>query len=58
MTRTTDPSPDPWRPLGERVPRTPVSRETKSGDSKPAGESGIVTGPDGKMRTTTHKAPK
>jgi hypothetical protein len=55
MPRTTDPDPEPARPLGERVPK-PAKPEP--GDrTAPAGPSGIVIGPDGRYRTTTYKPP-
>ena len=50
--RSTDPDPQPMRPLGERVtPQPPNSPPTSP---KPTGPSGIVTDKDGRLRTTTH----
>jgi hypothetical protein len=49
--RTTDPEPERFKGLGERVTKpapAPVS------PPKPQGKSGIVTDKDGRMSTTTH----
>lgn len=47
--RNTDPDPKPFRPLGERVQAPPPPAPVL----KPAqGPYGVVTGADGKMRTT------
>ena len=51
--QTPDVPQDKWRQLGERVARDKPA--PKSGDVPvPGAPSGIVVGPDGKMRTTTH----
>ena len=54
MTRTTDDlqERERWKPLGERVPRPAPAPNP---GPKPQGPSGIVTGPDGRKRTTTHQ---
>jgi len=49
MRTTDDPMPDKWRPLGPAVPRAPAP---PAPEPKPQGPYGIVTGPDGKIRTT------
>lgn len=55
--RTTDREPGFQRPLGEKVQR-PVSAPPARGDTPvPGAASGIVRGPDGRLRTTTHKEP-
>ncbi|HEX7639321.1 MAG TPA: hypothetical protein VF457_13070 [Burkholderiaceae bacterium] len=52
--RTTDPDPQPIRPLGERVPApAPVAPRDKP---VPGAGSGIVQGPDGRLRTTDHRS--
>ena len=51
--RTTDdlnPAP-PFKPLGEKV----VKPTPAPASPKPQGPSGIVTGTDGKSRTTSHR---
>jgi hypothetical protein len=50
--RSTDPDPQPFKPLGERATRQPTTSPPTS--PKPTGPSGIVVGPDGRMKTTTH----
>lgn len=52
--KNTDPEPRPFGPLGEKVtPKTPPKPEPTQ---TPRGDYGIVTGPDGRLRTT--KEPK
>lgn len=54
MTRTTDDLEprEPFKPFGEKVtPPPPPAKPQPKGE----GPSGIVIGPDGRMRTTTHK---
>lgn len=49
--RTTDPEPRPLGPLGGKV--TPPTPSKPEPTQKPTGRPyGIVTGPDGKLRTT------
>ncbi|MGN6518673.1 MAG: hypothetical protein ACTHK2_04525 [Dokdonella sp.] len=51
--RTTDPEPTPQRVLGEKVQRPAPAAP---GDKPvPGAQSGIVRGPDGRLRTTTHQ---
>jgi hypothetical protein len=50
--RTTDPDPKPLGPVvGERVQRPAPMPASKP---VPGAPSGIVQGPDGRLRTTTH----
>jgi hypothetical protein len=51
--RTTDPEQRPLGPIvGEKVtPRTPEPSEKRP---MPVGPSGIITGPDGRIRTIYH----
>lgn len=50
MTRTTDPPPEPWRPLGEKVaPKKPDLPKPWSG---PRGDYGVVQDENGRFRTT------
>jgi hypothetical protein len=54
MTRTTDdlqPT-EPWRPLGEKVVRSPPSAPAAP-SPQPQGPYGVVQGPDGRLSTTT-----
>lgn len=55
MTRTTDDLQDAERysPLGAPIRKA----KPEPAPSKPQGGSGIVTDPDGRMRTTTHPLP-
>lgn len=48
--RSTDPEPRPFGPLGEKV--TPKTTPKPEPTQTPVGPYGIVTGSDGKMRTT------
>lgn len=50
MTRTTDPDPEPWRPLGEKVDRR--APQPPKPWTKPQGEYGIVQDENGRFRTT------
>lgn len=54
MTRTTDDlNPEaPFKPFGEKVPRPAPPAPPAP---KPQGPSGIVEGPDGRIRTTSHQ---
>lgn len=52
--RSTDPEQTPFRPFGEKVAPKPIAPPKPDPDAR--GPYGIVTGPDGKMRTT--KEPK
>lgn len=56
MRNTDDPNPKPFGPLGERVisPMPPMTAP----HSKPVGPYGVVTLPDGTMRTTRDNLPK
>lgn len=51
--RSTDPEPDPWQPLGERVPKAPPAPPELL-KPKPEGPYGIVIDESGRRRTTTH----
>ena len=52
--RTTDPDPKPLGPIaGERVQR-PAPPAPARDKPVPGAASGVVEGPDGRMRTTTH----
>jgi len=52
--RSTDPTePPPWKPLGEKVERKTPEPEKP----KPRGEYGVVTGPNGKLKTTKNPNP-
>jgi len=57
MPRTTDPEPEPARPLGERIPAPakPAPGDRPAPDTNP--RHGILIGPDGRYRTTTYKPP-
>lgn len=49
--RTTDPEPERFKGLGEKVAKpTPAPPPTR-----PQGPSGLVTDKDGRMSTTNHK---
>lgn len=48
--RTTDPEPRPCIPVGEKV--TPPTPSKPEPTQTPRGDYGIVTGPDGRLRTT------
>lgn len=50
--RTTDPDPEPFRALGEKV--TKPTPAPASPSPKPAGPYGVTTGADGRLSTTTH----
>jgi hypothetical protein len=52
--RTTDPEPQPIRPLGEKVTK-PASAPIPSDKPLSGAASGIVVGPDGRLRTTAHE---
>lgn len=56
MRNTDDPEPRPFGPLGEKV--TPPTPSTTVPHSKPIGPYGVVTLPDGTMRTTRDNLPK
>ena len=47
--RTTDPTPQPFRPLGERV--KPVPTLPAEPIARPTGTPGVVEGADGRLRT-------
>jgi hypothetical protein len=52
--RTNEPTEStPWKPLGERV----VKPQPEKPEPKETGPSGLVTGEDGRMRTTRHPLP-
>lgn len=51
--RTTDPDPQPFRPLGERVVKAPLPPPPAP---KPVGPAGIVQDAQGRMSTTSHKS--
>ena len=50
--RNTDPDPQPFRPLGEKVVRPSAPAPAPQ---KPQGPSGIVYDKDGRPSTTSHK---
>ncbi len=57
--RTTDDlnPPPPWKGLGERVTK-PASAPASSSPTPPRGPYGLVTGDDGRIRTTRDNLPK
>lgn len=58
MRTTDDLNPERFRGLGEKVPR-PVVRDAPSpSEQKPRGDYGVVTMPDGTLRTTRDNLPK
>lgn len=53
MTRTTDPDDhERFQPLGAPIPRSPPPPPAP----KPQGEYGLITGPDGRLKTTRNPA--
>ena len=49
--KTTDPEPERFKGLGEKV----VKPKPAPAPQRPEGKSGIVTDKDGRMSTTSHK---
>jgi len=57
MTRTTDDlNPERFQPLGSPI-RKPSPSVPAAPAPKPAGEYGVTTDADGRLRTTTHPSP-
>ena len=54
--RTTDPEPERFKGLGEKVQKPAPAPASSS--RKPQGPYGVVTLPDGTMRTTRDSLPK
>lgn len=56
MRTTDDLNPERFEPLGKAMPKPAPAPPAPT--SKPRGDYGIVTGPDGRLRTTRDNLPK